>query len=100
MRVRYLSPLGMYPNVELASGHASYRVRNARPFLITRNSSREERKWSFGSELSDWTRHETRLATAISCAQRGGFVLYLSSKWRDLPVAALAHVPTELQHTS
>jgi hypothetical protein len=94
-RVRNLSGFGSYPNTELVSGRAHYVVHRGQPFLVTLNSEREEAKWSFGSELADWTRHETRLATAMSCTEFGGFSPYLSSRWYDFPVGVVAAVNTD-----
>ena len=75
-RVRELSSLGTYPNLEVATRHGWYLIRHGKPYLVSRNSPREDLKWSLGSELSDWTRHETRIAAAVSCTERGGFITY------------------------
>lgn len=61
------------------------RIHRGRPYLLSEISPREEVKWSYGSELADWSRQEVRMATAISCAERGGFTTYLSSCAFDVP---------------
>jgi hypothetical protein len=97
LRVRRLSGKGEYPNLELSSGRAHYVIRHATPYLITINSAREESKYSDGSELSDWTRHETRLAAALSCTEFGRFTIYLTEYGRDLPLKSIGHVKPELR---
>ena len=90
--VRRLSPMGSYPNLELRSGRAAYIIRNGTPYLVSINSPREGDDWGGHSEMSDWTRHETRLATALSCTEWGRFTIYLSEMRRDFPLACLDHV--------
>jgi hypothetical protein len=85
IRVRELSPLGRYPNSDLTCHRGAYRIHRARPYLVSEISPREEVKWSYGSELADWSRQEVRLATAISCIERGGFNAYLNSGAFDVP---------------
>jgi hypothetical protein len=97
LRVRRLSGKGEYPNLELNSGRAQYVIRHGIPYLVTLNSAREESKYSHGSELSDWTRHETRLAAALSCTEFGRFTIYLTEYGRDLPLATIAHVEPEMR---
>jgi hypothetical protein len=92
LRVRRLGPGGRYPNFDVAQGRAWYAVRRGTPYLLTLNSRREEARWSHGSELSDWTRHETRMATAISCTEYGGFAARLTGRFHDLPTSVVAHV--------
>jgi len=97
LRVRRLSGRGEYPNLELSSGRAHYVIRHGTPYLVTMNSAREESKYSYGSELSDWTRHETRLAAALSCTEFGRFTIYLTEYGRDLPLASIAHIEPEVR---
>lgn len=96
-RIRALSARGALPNSNLHSGRATYAIHEGRPYLVTVNSPREEAKWSYGSDLANWTRHETRLATAITCAEFGGFTPYLSGLNYDLPVTAVQHVDKQDQ---
>lgn len=91
-RARQLSPLGSYPNVDVLVGRGTYLIRHGVPYLITVNSGRQEAAWRSLSEVSDWTRHETRLAAAIATTEWGGFAPYLSSASYDVPVDRLAHV--------
>ena len=91
-QIRPLGPLGRYPNVELSSGRAWYAIRHGLPYLITHNSAREDVKWTVYNELSGWTRHETRLATAISCTERGGFTAYLGGGFHEFPAQLIAQV--------
>src|SRR5262249_45343699 len=53
---------------------------------------REEERWSYGSDLSDWTRHETRLAAALSCTDWGRFTIYLGRIGADVPARVVDHV--------
>jgi hypothetical protein len=85
IRVRELSALGRYPNAEVTCHRGAYRIHRGRPYLLSEISPREEVKWSYGSELADWSRQEVRMATAISCAEWGGFTTYLSSCAFDIP---------------
>jgi hypothetical protein len=91
-RVRELSPLGDYPNLELVTQRAWYLIRHGTPYLVTLNSRRQENRFGYESELSDWTRHETRLAAAISCGQWGRFTVYLGRVGADVPTRVAAHV--------
>jgi|GEM_PF-4456719 len=90
MRVRELSALGRYPNAEVACHRGAYRICHGRPYLLSEISPREEMKWSYGSELADWARQEVRMATAVSCAERGGFITYLGSRAFDVPDEVLS----------
>ncbi len=90
IRVRALSALGRYPNANVTCHRGAYRIHRGRPYLVSEISPREEVKWSYGSELADWSRQEVRMATAISCAESGGFNAYISSSAFDLPDEVLA----------
>jgi hypothetical protein len=92
VRVRHLGLPGLYPNADFRSGSALYIIRSGVPVLITKNSHRYEALWSGGSELDNWTRHETRLATALSCTEYGGFSMYLTHDMRNFPMECLEHV--------
>ena len=94
-RVRELGVAGSYPNCDVAANRSWYTVHRGVPYLVTLNSAREELRWSYGSELSDWTRQETKLAAAISCVEWGGFVLYLGGYGHDFLVTLLDHVERE-----
>jgi len=93
LRVRQLGALGRYPNQEFADRWGRYTIRMGTPYLITFNSALEEAHWSNGSELSDWTRHETRFAATFSCTETGDFSPYLTHRVQDIPSSAVGHVP-------
>jgi hypothetical protein len=95
-RVRQLGLPGRYPNHDVQLRSAAYLVRNG-PVLVTQNSQEEDELWGSGSELSDWTRHETRLATCLSCTEWGGFSLYLTREAREFPLPLIAHVDASLR---
>ena len=63
------------------------------PFLVRLpNSDREDARWSGYNELSNWTRQETRLATAISCTEWGGFTPYLGGRFHEFPAQLIAQI--------
>jgi hypothetical protein len=68
-RIRRLGAQGHYPNVPLKSGPAWYAICHGDPYLIAWNSARNERFWGPWLSLTNWTRHETRLASATTCAE-------------------------------
>jgi hypothetical protein len=94
IRVRELSPLGRYPNAEIVCHRSVYRIHRGRPYVVSEISPTEEAKWSYGSELADWSRQEVRMASAISCVERGGFIAYMTSGAFDIPHAVLMQVAT------
>jgi hypothetical protein len=94
-RVRPLGVLGTYPNIEITSRYGSYLIRGGSPYLVTRNSPRQDMLWGFPGGLSDWTRQETRLATALSCTEWGGFLTYLEAPCLDFSTSKLQHLPED-----
>jgi hypothetical protein len=94
IRVRELSPLGRYPNAEVACHRSAYRIHRGRPYVVSEISPTEEAKWSYGSELADWSRQEVRMASAVSSVEWGGFIAYMTSGAFDVPHAVLRQVAT------
>jgi len=92
IRVRGLGKSGIYPGRALSYRSAHYVIENQEPFFLTENSAIQEREQSGWSELSDWTRHETRLAAALSCAPYGGFRPHLTGRVIDIPITVLDHL--------